>query len=120
MNTLLLYGLTQCSTCKKARDWLTAHGIAHRFIDYRDEPVEAAVLSGWAAQLGGWEKLVNRASMTWRNLSDTQRDVQTDMQWTALIAAYPALVRRPVALASDGTVGVGFNEKRYAERFLAG
>jgi Spx/MgsR family transcriptional regulator len=117
MKEITLYGLTKCSTCIKARTWLTEHDIAHRFVDYRDHPIDAALLTTWAAQLGGWEKLVNRASMTWRNLSEDQKSVQTDAQWTELIAQYPAIVRRPVAVAATGDASVGFNEKRYVERF---
>ena len=116
--SITLYGLTKCSTCVKARQWLDQHSVAHEFIDYRDNPVAADTLTDWARQLGGWEKLVNRASMTWRNLPESRKTPGDDAQWTALIAEYPALVRRPVAVDENGKVGVAFNEKRYTERFL--
>ncbi|SAI14154.1 arsenate reductase [Bordetella ansorpii] len=112
-----LYGLAKCSTCVKARDWLDAKGVAHTFVDYRDNPVPAATLKEWADKVGGWEKLVNRASMTWRGLTDEQKAASTDKQWSALIAEYPALVRRPVTVTPDGEVTAGFSEKRYGERF---
>ena len=117
MTQTTLYGLNKCSTCVKARDWLNENGVAHTFVDYRDHPVPAATLKEWAEQLGGWEKLVNRTSMTWRALSDEQKAASTAAQWTRLIAEYPALVRRPVTVTSDGVVTVGFSEKRYGERF---
>ena len=116
--SITLYGLTKCSTCVKARQWLDQHSVVHDFIDYRDNPIPAATLTDWAQQLGGWEKLVNRASMTWRNLPESRKTPADAAEWTALIAEYPALVRRPVAVDSQGKVGVGFNEKRYTERFL--
>lgn len=112
-----LYGLNKCSTCAKAREWLDEHGVKHEFIDYRDLPVPAATLEDWARKVGGWEKLVNRTSMTWRALSDEQKAASTPAQWTRLIAEYPALVRRPVTVTDDGEVSVGFSEKRYTERF---
>ncbi|WKK16063.1 Spx/MgsR family RNA polymerase-binding regulatory protein [Achromobacter insolitus] len=117
MKQTTLYGLTKCSTCVKARDWLTAHGVDHAFVDYRDNPVPAAILKSWADQVGGWEKLVNRTSMTWRNLPEERKTAHTDAQWSQLIAEYPALVRRPVTVTPDGEVSVGFSEKRYGERF---
>ncbi|VFR29264.1 Arsenate reductase and related proteins, glutaredoxin family [plant metagenome] len=116
--SLTLYGLKACSTVAKARQWLDAHDVAHDFVDYRETPVSPALLKDWAGQLGGWEKLVNRASMTWRNLDESRKSPASDAEWLALIAEYPALVRRPVSQAGDGTVAVGFNEKRYTERFL--
>jgi len=114
---ITLYGLKKCSTCVKACDWLTARGIGHDFIDYREHPVAPALLRDWAEQLGGWEKLVNRASMTWRNLAEARKSPTSDAAWLALIAEFPALVRRPVAVDAQGNIGVGFSEKRYQERF---
>lgn len=118
MQQVTLYGLTKCSTCVKAKDWLTTQGVPYIFIDYRDHPVDGETLIVWAGQLGGWEKLVNRASMTWRNLADERKLAHSDADWIQLIAEYPALVRRPVAVTSDGEVSVGFSEKRFTERFL--
>ncbi len=111
-----LYGLAKCSTCIKARTWLDAHGISHAFQDYRDIPVDPITLKAWAEALGGWEKLVNRASMTWRNLDDSLKTPTSDKEWLSLIAQYPALIRRPVTVYADHAVTVGFNEKRFAEK----
>ena len=33
-----LYGLDNCDTCRKARNWLKRFGIAHDFVDYRAQP----------------------------------------------------------------------------------
>jgi len=115
--TITLYGLAKCSTCIKARAWLDAHGVQHSFVDYRDRPVAAATLKHWAEQLGGWEKLVNRTSMTWHNLPEACKTPADDAAWLRLIAASPALIRRPVAVDAAGIVSVAFSEKRYLERF---
>ena len=37
--TLKLYGLSKCSTCQKAVDWLDAHKLAHSFSDVKDTPL---------------------------------------------------------------------------------
>lgn len=111
-----LYGLSKCSTCLKAQAWLDEKKISYTFQDYRDVPIVAKELKTWAESLGGWEKLVNRASMTWRGLDERLKSPTTDKEWLSLIAQYPALIRRPVAVLSDHSVMVGFNEKRYAEQ----
>src|SRR5690606_23419890 len=72
MSMVDVYGLARCDTCRRARAWLEAQGIAHRFVDYRDEPIAARDLLAYARQLG-WEKLVNRASTTWRALTDSEK-----------------------------------------------
>ena len=115
--SLVLYGLEKCSTCDKARKWLDRHRIEHRFVDYREQRVPADTLKTWASQAGGWEKLVNRTSPTWRGLPDARKAPASDPEWTLLIKEYPALVRRPVLVREDGTIQQGFTDKQYAMLF---
>ncbi len=118
MDAVQLYGLKKCSTCVKATNWLQEHQLAFVFTDYRDHPIAAQRLKTWAAELGGWEKLVNRASMTWRNLPDERKTPSSEQQWLALVAEFPALIKRPLAVTPGGGVSAGFSEKKYAELFL--
>lgn len=115
MNTVTLYGLRRCSTCVKARKWLDAHDVEHEFVDYRDEPIAADVLVAWAAQQG-WTTVINKASTSWRGLSDDQKRADTDDQWLALIAEHPTLVKRPV-LVRGADLMFGFSDARYATLF---
>lgn len=115
--TAALYGLKNCDTCRKARKWLDQAGIEYDFVDYRAEPVPAARLKAWARELGGWEKLVNKSSASWRQLDEEQKGAKSDAQWTRLIAAYPTLVKRPVLVLDDGSVSVGFSAPRFEQRF---
>jgi Spx/MgsR family transcriptional regulator len=115
--TTTLFGLTTCDTCRKARNWLTRFGIEHTFVDYRDQRVPAATLKLWAQQLAGWDKLVNRASTTWRSLPDARKSPQSDPEWTLLVKEYPALVKRPVVVTDDGVVTVGFTDNVFKQRF---
>lgn len=115
MKPIQLYGLKRCSTCVKAMKWLEAEGEAYEFTDYRDEPLPPALLDEAKNALGGWEKLVNRASTTWRNLPEARKTPQNDGEWKALIAEFPTVVRRPLRVDADGRINVGFSEKKYSE-----
>ncbi|PLC51155.1 arsenate reductase [Pollutimonas subterranea] len=117
MDVVQLYGLKNCSTCVKAMNWLTQRELPYSFTDYREQPISGAQLVAWAGVLGGWEKLVNRASMTWRNLPESRKAPGNEQQWLALIAEFPALVKRPVAVTGPNNVAVGFSEKKYSELF---
>lgn len=112
-----LYGLEKCDTCKKARNWLQRNKIEYEFIDYREQRVPADTLKVWAAAVGGWEKLVNRASTTWRSLPEARKAPESAPEWTLLIKEHPAIVRRPVLVTGDGQVSVGFNDKQFVQRF---
>ncbi len=113
MSQLKLYGLKRCSTCVKALAWLDDNKQIYTFTDYREDPIDPHQLLAWQEQLGGWEKLVNRASMTWRNLPEDRKAPENDAAWLTLIAEFPTLIKRPVLL-KDETVMVGFSEKKYA------
>jgi Spx/MgsR family transcriptional regulator len=112
-----LYGLTTCDTCRKARNWLDRFEVAYTFVDYRASPVPAATLKAWAQHLGGWEKLVNKSSTTWRNLLPQRKNPGSDPEWTLLLKEYPALVRRPVVVQGDGSMSVGFTDNGFKKLF---
>ncbi len=117
MTVLTLYGLPHCDTCKKARNWLNRFEVGHVFVDYRAQPVPAATLKEWSQQLGGWEKLVNKSSTTWRTLLPQRKNPGSDPEWTLLLKEYPALIRRPVVQQHDGSVSVGFTDNGFKKLF---
>jgi len=114
--TIQIYGLSNCSTCKKACAWLDENGISYHFTDYREYPIDPQLLQTWA-ETSSWPKVINRASMTWRNLPETQKNPANDKDWLTLIEAYPTLIRRPVTV-KDGQADFGFKEKLYTQKFL--
>lgn len=115
--TPTVYGLATCDTCRKARNWLARFGIEHAFVDYREQRQPPATLKAWATQLGGWEKLVNKASTTWRQLPEARKAPGSDPEWFLLLKEYPQLVKRPVLVTADGTVSVGFTDNGWKLRF---
>ena len=114
-----LYGLPNCDTCRKARNWLDRFQVDYQFVDYRANPTPAATLKRWAAELGGWDKLVNKSSTTGRNLLPQRKNPGpgSDPEWTLLLKEYPALIRRPVVVLGDGTVTVGFTDNGFKKLF---
>lgn len=116
-STTTLYGLAACDTCRKARNWLERFGIAHAFVDYREQRQPPETLKSWATQLGGWDKLINKASTTWRQLPDARKSPGSDPEWQLLLKEHPALIKRPVLVTADGVVSVGFTDNAYKARF---
>ncbi len=112
-----LYGLDTCDTCRKARNWLARFGIAHTFIDYRAQRVDAALLAGWAKQAASWEALINKSSTTWRQLPSNRKAPGSDPEWQLLLKEYPQLIRRPVVVTEDGTMTQGFSDNAFKARF---
>ena len=108
-----LYGIANCDTVRKARDWLAQHQIIYTFHDFKKTGVTVAQLSAWAEQVG-WEKLLNRQGTTWRRLPDTTKaGINSAAAAFTLMAAQPSCIKRPVLACRDQLL-VGFNETEYA------
>ena len=50
--TMILYGISNCDTVKKARRWLDEQCVAYRFHDVRKDGLDAARLQSWIDALG--------------------------------------------------------------------
>ncbi len=96
-----LFGLTNCDTCRKARQRYPEA----EFVDYRSNPIAPSMLQDWAEQVGGFEKLINKASPTWRGLPS--HEFADDQAWLQALAANPTLIKRPVLLLDDGQIRQG-------------
>ncbi|MEK9645582.1 MAG: ArsC family reductase [Alphaproteobacteria bacterium] len=104
---LVVYGIKNCDTCRKALQWLKAEGIKHRFHDFRADGLDAADLARWA-DAAGWETLLNRRGTTWRKLPDADKDEVDAGKATKLMEANPTLIKRPLFDRGGSDVIVGF------------
>ena len=112
--SIILYGIPNCDTVKKARTWLTEHCVAHTFHDFKKLGVPADQLPHWI-EVVGWEKLINRQGTTWRKVDTvTQNAVVDAARASALMLVNPSVVKRPVVIWADGGVSVGFSSEIFA------
>lgn len=92
---IVLFGLKNCDTCRRARKWLDAQSLAYRFVDVRDMGVEGDLIDRWIDGLG-YDSLVNRRGTTWRNLPPSVRENLDAERARELMMAHPALIKRPI------------------------
>lgn len=104
-----VWGLKNCDTCRKALKWMDENGVSYTFADVRKDGLTEADVKRWAGD-AGTDTLLNRRGTTWRGLSDADKaSAETEMGAVALMAAHPALIKRPVF--DDGErVLVGFTK----------
>ena len=104
--TLILYGIPNCDTVKKARDWLTAKGVVYDFHDYKKAGIDAVRLKAWSEKVS-WEQVLNRASSTFKALPDEAKQGLDETKAIALMIAQPSMIKRPI-FETDGQVIAGF------------
>lgn len=88
---MILYGLKNCDTCKKALNALEAAGKRVQFVDIRSEADLPVKVPTWLVESGA-DKLVNKRSTTWRGLSEKDREGDP----LPLLIEHPTLIKRPV------------------------
>lgn len=107
---ITLYGIPNCDTIKKTRKWLDEHKVAYQFHDYKKEGITAAALNEWCKQ-AGWERILNKKSTTWRDLSDADKNSVTDAA-SAIpqMQEHTSLIKRPVITKGKKVVVIGYDE----------
>lgn len=112
---MIVYGIKNCDTVKKALNWLTSHKIAFEFHDYKTQSITESKLKAWSAQVG-WEVLLNKKGTTWRKLDEkTQASVTNEKAAIAVMLANTSAIKRPVIEKKDKVIAFGFDEKLYGE-----
>ncbi|MAX53200.1 MAG: ArsC family reductase [Methylophaga sp.] len=113
MTTMILYGIKNCDSVKKARSWLEAHSIDYVFHDFRQQGLEESTVKEWLQSVD-WETLLNKRGTTWRKLDDPRKDNLDEKTAIELMLENPTLIKRPV-LVNDSTIIVGFKEDVYQQ-----
>lgn len=98
---MIVHGLPACDACRAALKALRAAGHGARLRDLRADPLTTAEIARLLDSFG--DRIVNRASTTWRGLDEASRALPP----ARLLALYPALMKRPV-IEAGGRIYLGF------------
>jgi Spx/MgsR family transcriptional regulator len=112
---LTLYGISNCDTVKKAKQWLDKNGLNYAFHDYKKQGCPIALVEELGAHFS-LEQLINKRGTTWRNLED---HVKTDLDAEAafaLMSENASLIKRPILHRNTQWL-IGFNEADYQAFF---
>lgn len=107
---LKLYGIKNCRSCNNARKWLDVADTAYEFVDLREDGVDDKQIQRWLNKHGA-EKLINKKSLTWREMDADERQACEDDP-VAGLKARPTLIKRPI-LESGSTCLLGFSIVEY-------
>ena len=102
-----LYGISNCDTCRKAKNWFNQNRITFDFFDFRKNELTKIKIETWIDRIG-LDKLINRRGTTWRNLPDELRDQIHGPQNVNVLNQFPTLMKRPIIEIDDHFL-VGFD-----------
>lgn len=111
--TMTLLAYDGCDTCRKARKWLDANGIAYTLRAIVEAPPTVEELRRWVPASGvGVRKWLNTSGQSYRALGKPKVDAATDDTLVAWLAADGKLVKRPVLVRGEAVL-VGFDAAKW-------
>lgn len=110
-----IYGIKNCDTVKKARQWLDSHKVSYVFHDFRKDGLEQSKVIQWLEKVGA-DALINKRGTTWKQLAEPEKMQLTDNGNVDVICNNPTLIKRPV-IETGRKVVVGFKESDYQTLF---
>ncbi len=110
---ITLFGIPNCSSVKKARQWMDEHQVLYHFHDFKKNGLDESTLDDWLTRVD-WTELINRKGTTWRGLSAASQSQLCDAASAKrLMIQHPSLVKRPVVVAGQKVL-VGVNPAGWA------
>lgn len=110
---MIIYGIPNCNTVKKARTWLAENGFNPEFHDFKKSGITAEKLNEWCAAFG-WEKVLNKKGTTWKKLSKEEQDEVVDQKSAVqVLLQYTSAIKRPVVELDQKAILIGFEEESY-------
>jgi arsenate reductase len=114
--TVILYGIANCDTVKRARAWLAERDIDVSFHDFKKVGVPPVQLDRWL-DAAGWERLLNRKGTAWRRLDEGIRAAVNDAASArAVMLQHSSVIKRPVVEWDGETTTVGFDPAQWPPR----
>lgn len=115
---IVVYGIPNCDTVRKARAWLTERGIDYAFHDYKKAGIDPAKLRGWV-NARGWETVLNRKGPTFRKLPDASRADLDEDKAVKLMTQHTSAIKRPMVELPGGLL-VGFDPEQWSAALAGG
>lgn len=116
---ITLYGISNCDSVKKAKQWLSDNNIVYAFHDFRTDGLTAEQINTWLKHVPS-KTLLNKRSTTWKQLPDTLKNqLAADNAPLPLLVKtmveQPTLVKRPVLVVTNNNIKVGFSAADYQQ-----
>lgn len=112
---VVMYGIKNCDTIKKARKWLDSNGVEFTFHDYRKDGLTGELLSSLESSLG-WEAMLNKRGTTWRKLPEETKEAIDKETAITIMLENPAIIKRPI-LDTEKSLELGFSDAAYQQIF---
>lgn len=113
---MLFLEYPKCTTCQKAKKWLSDNGFAVEMRNIKEENPTYAELKAWYTQSGlPLKKFFNTSGLLYKSMQLKDKlPTMTEEEQLRLLATDGMLVKRPLLIAENAVL-TGFREKEWCE-----
>lgn len=109
---MIIYGIKNCSTMKKAFEWLDENGVAYTFHDYKTKGISREKIKQWLKH-SDFNTLINTRGTTFKQLSEEQKQAVTSADKAIeLMMDKTSVIKRPIVETGHELL-VGFNPEEW-------
>jgi Spx/MgsR family transcriptional regulator len=114
---MIVYGIPNCDSVKKAFTWLKENNVQFEFHNYKTDGISKQKLKEWCKHFG-WQNVLNKKSTTYKELSiDEQEAITNEAAAINLMVDKTSSIKRPI-VEFDGKYLMRFNEEEYHQQLL--
>ena len=108
-----------CSTCQKAKKWLTEKGIPYTDRHIKENNPTYEELKAWHAKSGlPLKKFFNTSGLLYKSMNLKEKlPTMSEEEQLRLLASDGMLVKRPLLVTEDAVL-VGFKETQWGEQIV--
>lgn len=107
-----LYGIPNCNTVKKARDFLEAKKIPYEFVDFKKTPPSLEDIERWQKSFSSLP--VNKSGMTYRKFKE-EFEALSEKAQKAFLIKNSSMIKRPILQKNSSVLAFGFKEEEYKQ-----
>jgi arsenate reductase len=106
---MIIYGIKNCDTMKKAFTWLEDNGVAYTFHDYKEKGISRHKIEEWMKHKN-LDELINMKGTTYKGLTDAEKKSTSNPEKAIeLMMANTSMIKRPLVEKGKEII-LGFNE----------
>jgi arsenate reductase (glutaredoxin) len=114
---MIVYGIKNCDTMKKAFTWLDEHHIKYTFHNYKIDGISKQKLKQWIKEIP-LTSLINVKGTTYRNLSEEEKQLLTKASNAFdIVIQNTSLLKRPI-VETEAHLIAGFDEQVWISLFI--
>ncbi len=111
-----LYGIPNCNTVKKARDFLDKKKIQYEFSDFKKTKPTVSEIKKWKEAFG--ELPVNKQGLTYRKYKEQYEELTANDK-IKFLCDQPSMIKRPILEIDGNILAFGFDITKYEQAIRA-